>query len=226
MENKPTIFLIDDHRMFREGIRTMLHEHAGNVIGEAGSGREGLQMALELNPDIVLMDIALQDDSGIELTRRILTIAPSIRVLILSMHSDIAYVAQTIQAGAWGFIVKESAGDKLREAVAAVYQGDYYLDPALTPALIESLQKYPLRPRPRRSADKAYAALTDREQEIMAQLAKGLPPAQIAENLFISNKTVENHRSNVMKKLNLKSPVELVHYAADIGIIDLDRCEK
>ena len=222
MGEKRTILIVDDHPVFREGLKALLARRSEfKVIGEAANGAEGLTKATELKPDVVLMDISLPDRSGIEVTYDIRSSLPETRVAILSMHLDIDYIARAFQAGATGYVVKESATERLLECLEAVTKGRYFVDSSLSHKVVESL----LNPRDQKAkmTDAAYSTLTSREQEVMRFLAEGLSAKEIAERLFISQKTVENHRSSIMRKLELHTTMDLVRYAAKFGMIDLDR---
>jgi len=216
-----SIIIIDDHPLFREGLKTIIsRDDRFNVIGEAGSGHEGLEMTKRLKPDLIIVDISLPDQSGIQLTRDLRQLLSDTKVLIVSMHSKIDYIAEAFQAGATGYVVKESASERLLQGLKSVAKGDYYLDSSVSHAVVENLMKSPLKAAKITDAD--YATLTPREQEVMRFLAEGLSSKAVAEKLFISPKTVENHRANIMNKLGLHSTIELVRYAAKLGLIDVD----
>ena len=189
-------------------------------MGEAGNGREGGRMARELEPELVLMDISLPDQSGIDLTREIRSHLPQTRILIVSMHSKIDYIAEAFQAGATGYIVKESASERLLHALEYISRGDYFLDSSVSHKVVKRLMESSTKLE--KITDATYGTLTPREQEVIRLLAEGLSTKKIAEKLFISPKTVENHRSNIMNKLDLHSTHELVRYAARLGLIDID----
>ena len=203
----------------------MLEKHSGyDPIFEADSGDEGFRIARERRPDLVIMDISLPDMNGIELTTKLRKELPGTQVVILSMHIKVDYVSKAFQAGALGYVLKESATDNLFQCLEAASRGSYFIDPPLHQAVAEKLIKS-REPR-ERSADSDYGTLTQREQEILRLLAEGHSSKEIAEHLFLSQKTVENHRGNIMRKLDLHSTVELIRYAAKFGLIELDHWRK
>ncbi len=219
--NKKTILIIDDHPLFREGLKSIIaRDRRFDVIGEAGDARKGLAAVKRFQPDLAIVDISLPDKSGIEVARSIRSRHAGTRIVIVSMHARIDYVIQAFEAGATGYIVKESASDRLIPGLETVLQGDYFLDSSLSHAVVEKLLKAPLSKN--RIEDSDYGSLTPREQEVMRLLAEGFAVREIAEKLYISPKTVENHRSNLMRKLGLHNAVELVRYAARLGLIDVD----
>ena len=221
MVKKKSVLVVDDHPLVREGLKVIIGRSSKfEVVGEAGAADEGFRMAEELKPDLALLDISLPGESGIELTRRIKSALPLTLVLIVSMHSKIDYVTEAFKAGASGYMVKESAAERLLTALESIAKGEHYLDSPISHSLIEKLIKSPGKDM--EITDGAYRSLTPREQEIMRMLAKDLSVKEIADTLFISPKTVENHRSNIMKKLGLHSSIELARYAARLGLIDLD----
>jgi DNA-binding NarL/FixJ family response regulator len=216
-----SIIIIEDHPLFREGLKTIIsRDDRFKVVGEAGTGYEGLEMTKRLKPDLVIVDISLPDQSGIQLTRDLRQLLSETKILIVSMHSKIDYIAEAFQAGATGYVVKESASERLLQGLKSVAKGDYYLDSSVSHSVVENLMKSPLKAAKITDAD--YATLTPREQEVMRFLAEGLSSKAVAEKLFISPKTVENHRANIMNKLGLHSTIELVRYAAKLGLIDVD----
>ena len=221
MNQKKRIIIIDDHPLFREGLKSIIGQSTRyEVVGEAGSGRDGLQLAGKFKPDIALVDIALPDQSGLDLIRDMLKSSPRTRILIISVHSNIDYIVKAFQSGAFGYIVKASAAGKLLEGIEHVLAGDYYMDTAVSQQVVKKLAG--LAAAEKIVTGSGYDALTPREQEVMALLAEGLSPQQVADKLFISPKTAENHRANIMRKLGLHSTLELVRYAAKLGIIDID----
>lgn len=221
MAPKTRILIIDDHPLFREGIKTIINkDNRFEIVDEAGTGREGVEKAGVLKPDVVLVDISLPDVTGMEVTRKIRSRLPNVRIMILSMHSKIDYIVEAFQAGATGYVVKESASERLAQGITAVTAGEYYLDSSISQEVVAKLMQSPVKQA--RVSDSGYSKLTSREQEIMRMLAEGIPKSQIADRLCISIKTVENHRTNIMRKLNIHNAMELVRYAARLGLIDID----
>lgn len=222
---KKRILIIDDHPLFREGIKTILNRTARyEVVGETGTGHEGLRMVTDLKPDLVLLDLSLPDMRGLNLIREILRSSVTTGILIVSMHSRIDYIVKSFQYGAMGYIVKESASDTLLSAIAHVVDGEYYMDTSVSRKVVKKLATLPGKKSI--SAKPGYESLTPREQEVMALLAGGMNTAQVADKLLISPKTAENHRSSIMRKLGLQNSIELVRYAAKIGLIDIDRWKE
>lgn len=225
MRQKKTILIVDDHPFIREGLKAIIGRIIGTdtvyeVVGEAGNGREALEIAKNLKPDLCLMDISLPDQNGIELTREIKHLLPETKVLVLSIHSKVDYIVEAFQAGASGYIVKDSPPDKLMHALEWVLKGEYYLDSAISAQVVNQITGLPQKEKKITDAD--YRTLTAREQEVIRLLADGFSIEEIAEKLFISPKTVKNHRASIMSKLNLHSHHELVRYAVKLGLIDVD----
>jgi DNA-binding NarL/FixJ family response regulator len=218
---KTQILIIDDHPLFREGIKTILaRDSRFDVVDEAGTIREGLEKVHRFKPNVAVVDISLPDGTGMELARKIRLQSPDTNIMILSMHSKIDYIVEAFQAGATGYVVKESASERLAQGVEAVAAGEYYLDSSISQEVVAKLMKSPVKEA--KVSDSGYGKLSAREQEIMRLLAEGVSKAEIADQLCISVKTVENHRSNIMRKLDIHSAMELVRYAARLGLIDVD----
>jgi DNA-binding NarL/FixJ family response regulator len=181
------------------------------IVGEAANGREAVELAERLKPDIVVMDVAMPELNGIEATRRLAEAAPHARVLALSMHKDSVYVRETLRAGARGYLLKDSGANDLVAAVRAVASGEGYLSPAVSNAVLDDY---------RRHVTNAIDLLTSREREVLQMLAEGKTNKEIAATLNLSVYTVDAHRGHIMEKLNLHSINELVRFAVRNGLID------
>lgn len=213
------LLLVDDHAVVRAGLR-MLFAAADDleIVGEAENGVEGVRMACELRPDVVLMDISMPNMNGIEATRRIKAQCPEIAVLALTMHEDDQYFFEMLSAGASGYVPKRAAPNDLLSAIHAVRNGGMFLFPSVARLLVDDyLQKHE-QPG---AAPRGFEELTEREREVLALIAEGRNNQEIADRLVISIKTVNRHRENIMAKLNLHSRVELVRYAIEKGLIEL-----
>jgi DNA-binding NarL/FixJ family response regulator len=216
-----TVLIIDDHPLFREGLKAIISKTSRfSVVGEAGTARKGLTLTETLKPDIVIVDLSLPDGNGIQLTRDLKNLSFDVGILIVSMHSKIDYIAEAFKSGAKGYLVKESAAEGLTRGLESVARGDYFLDSSLSRTVIETLIDSPIKEA--RIRDDNYGSLTPREQEIMRLLAEGRSPREIGDQLCISPKTVENHRTSIMGKLGLHSTMDLVRYAARLGLIDVE----
>lgn len=221
MVHKKTILIIDDHPLFREGLKAIIgRDNRFEVVGEAGNGREGLRLAKKLKPDLALVDMSLPDQSGIQLTRELKNASLKTRIMIITIHSKLDYIVKAFQAGATAYVVKESAPERLIQGMDTVLEGEYFMDSSVSHKVVEKLMQFPKKGA--KITNASYDTLTSREQEIMVLLAEGLSSKEIAEKLFISPKTVDNHRTNILRKLNLHSTIELIRYASRLGIIDVD----
>jgi DNA-binding NarL/FixJ family response regulator len=210
------VLLVDDHQMVREGLRAILERSEGcTVVGEAASGREAVELARSLKPDVVVMDVAMSDMNGIEATRQILAGMPAARIVALSSHSDRRYVKAILGAGACGYVLKANAYDELRRAVEAAARGNKYLCADVTEHVIEGALGHGV-------PASAYEILGSREVEVLQLLAEGLTSSEIAARLRIATSTVETHRRNLMRKLNLHSIAELTKYAVREGVSSLE----
>ena len=221
MSAQKKLLVVDDHAMFREGLRSILSGTKDiTIVGEATRGEQACKIASELRPELVTMDISLPDMSGIDATRRIKGILPNALVIILSMYSKAAYIVEAFRVGACGYVTKASTGTHLKECIETVLNGTYYLDPTLSKDIVQKILIQ--NGEPAEGADPFCGSLTAREKEIVRLIAEGLSLKKIAERLFISRKTAENHRANIYAKLGIHSSIELVRRAAKLGIIDID----
>ncbi len=214
------VLLADDHTIVRKGIRSLLDaEEDIEVVGEADNGREAMEKAEESQPDLVLMDHTMPIMNGLEATRQIRQRYPDIQVLILTMHTNEEYLFQFLQAGAAGYLVKESAPNELVAAIRAIHRGDSFLSPTVSRAVIDEYVRRTTEVTP---AD-SYDQLTPREREVLQLIAEGYTNRDISEELVISAKTAAVHRTNVMQKLDLHSVAEVTKYAIRKGIISLEQ---
>ena len=213
-----TILLADDHRIVCDGLR-MVIENAGDmrVVGTATNGREAVRLARSLAPDVVIMDVAMPELNGIEATRQIVDDCPGVKVIGLSMHADKRFVRGMLGARASGYLLKECAAGELAQAIRTVVKGHIYLSASITGVVVDDyVQK-------RASAgEKHRRALTPREREVLQLLAEGRSTRQIAQALFISVKTVESHRRQIMEKIQIHSVAELTKFAIREGLTSLD----
>jgi len=211
------VLLADDHQLFRQGMRSMLADDARfKVIGEAENGRSAVELARQLVPDVVVMDISMPDLNGIDATRQIRKRSPGIQVLALSAHADRQFVAQVLAAGASGYLLKDCAFDELCRAVSAVAKKQVYLSPAVAGAVVDVYLGQAAQ-----SAGGGPGPLTSRQREVLQLVAEGLNTKRIAARLHVSVKTVETHRAQVMQKLDCQSVAELTKYAIREGITSL-----
>jgi two-component system response regulator NreC len=216
--SKIRVLIVDDHGIVRAGIRSLLEDQADiEVVGEAGSGWKAIELATRLQPDVVLMDIAMGDLSGLEATQEIRERAPDVNVLALTMHDREEYFFAMLRAGALGYVLKESEPDELLAAIRAVHRGEAFLSPAVTKAVLEDyLTQRTDQAQPRSDN------LTLREQEVLRLAAEGRTTREIADMLHLSVKTIEKHRSSMMRKLGLQSLPDLIKYAIRKGLIEVD----
>ena len=206
------ILLADDHAVVRQGFKMILSEQPDmEIVGEAGNGREAVELAESLKPDIVVMDVAMPELNGIEATRRLATSVPHARVVALSMHKDSVYVRETLRAGARGYLLKDSVAGDLVSAIRAVASGEGDISPAVSNAVLDDYRRHVTNP---------IDLLSSREREVLQMLAEGKTNKEIAVILNLSVYTVDAHRGRIMEKLNLHSINELVRFAVRNGLID------
>ena len=210
------ILLADDHAILRAGLRLVIEREPGfQVVGEASDGREAVDLAAQNSADVLVMDVAMPSLNGIEAARQILAKTPSLAIVILSMHSDEAYVLRALRAGAKGYLLKESAETDVIAAIKAVWQGKSFFSPRVSKLLQE---EYVQRLQQENKED-SYDSLTPREREILQMIAEGQVNKDIANKLNLSLYTVETHRGNILQKLGLRSAAEVVLYAVRKGIV-------
>ncbi len=213
------IILADDHNIMRQGLRVIL-EGQGNlqVIAEAGNGREAVQKVEELLPDMVIIDISMPEMNGMEATRQIQNISEAIKVIVLSVHSDKQFVSGMLRAGASGYLLKDCVKDELIKAIDIVNRGQKYLSPQITGSVLDDYKRFLSE-----EESDVFTLLTKREREVLQLIAEGKSTKQIAGDLYISVKTVETHRQNIMNKLEIYNIPDLVKYAIQQGVIDISQ---
>lgn len=211
------IVLVDDHKMFREGLKFAISQMAGmEVIGEASDGKQFLSVLEEKKPDVVLMDINMPKMDGMEATTQALQFNPDIRIIALSMFSDTEYYQKMVSAGVKGFLVKETGVEELAKAIQTVHEGNTYFSQQLLQNIIMSISNPVVK-----SSKSKVVDLTKREEEVLELICKGYSNKEISDSLFISQKTVEGHKSNLMDKTNTKSAINLMLFAIKHQLVDL-----
>jgi DNA-binding NarL/FixJ family response regulator len=207
------VLVADDHMIVRTGIRHVLEsESEFEVVGEAASGAEALALTLELHPDVVVLDISMPGVTGLEVAGRLRASSPKTRVLILSMHDNAEYVLESVRAGAHGYLLKDTAGTELRDAIRAVCRGESYFSPPVASRLTAAV-------RGEHSVHTRLDQLTAREREVLLGIARGRTNKEIAGELGISHRTVETHRESLMRKLQLRTVAELTRFAVGVGLV-------
>ena len=214
------VLIVDDHPSVREGLASLLIKNRiSNKVVEAGNFNEGYRKAVSLNPELILMDISLHGLSGIELSKKLIKEMPHLKIIIISMYSKTQLIVESLNAGVKGYILKESPSKRIIKGINSVINGDVYVDSHISGKVISSLLN-------KEGSElvvnnESYETLSFREQEILRMLADGLDVNEIADQLCLSVKTVINHRTNIMSKLDCKNTVELIRYAIHIGLIDV-----
>lgn len=218
--SKASVLLVEDHVVVRQGIKALLSDEPDlEIVGEADNGREALQAVMELQPNLVLMDISMPGLNGIEATRQIRQRHPEVKVIVLSMHANEEYVFQVLRAGASGYVLKQSDSSEVLTAIRAALAGGSFLSPPISRAVIDDY----VRRAEARGEESDLDLLTSREREVLQLLAEGMSNREIADQLNISVKTVETHRSNMMNKLDVDSKTELIKYALRKGWATLEK---
>ena len=214
--NPIRIMLADDHTVIRKGLRALLERQDGfTVVAEAADGREAVETAASLGPDVAVMDIGMPNLNGIEAARRITERRPETAVVILSMHADESYVLRALKSGARGYLLKDSPEEDLINAIRAVHQGKAFFSPEISKMLAEDY----MRQMRQRGVEDSYELLTPREREILQMLGEGKSNKDVATKLNLSLHTVETHRGNILEKLNLHGMAEMILYAVRKGIV-------
>lgn len=212
------IVLVDDHQIVRVGLKSLLERETGfQVVGEAGDGREALAVVDELDPDVVIMDIAMPGLNGIDATIRIRADRPRVKIIILSMHLERAYIVETLKAGASGYLLKERAVDELIPAINAVTTGRKFLSPGVTDIVLQGYLEAEVD-----LPESAFSQLTEREREVLQYIAEGTTIKEIAELLHLSPKTIETHKRRIMERLNIRTVAGLTRYAIRHGLTTAD----
>ncbi len=221
MTDEINVVIIEDHALMREGIKAIIGRNEKiHVVGESDNVEDGYDVVMKCNPNILLLDISLHGSSGLVLAKRLLAAKPELLIIIITAYSKIDYILEAVESGVKGYILKESSPENLAEAIEKVYSGEIYIDSYISNKVIKSLIT-------KNDVDiaednkSAYSKLSLREQQILKLLIDGVSIKDIAEELFISSKTVENHKASIMVKLKCKNMTELIRYAISIGLVDV-----
>jgi DNA-binding NarL/FixJ family response regulator len=213
------ILLAEDHTIVRQGLARLLMDQPDiEVVGEATDGRSAIEKALELKPDVVIMDIAMPFMNGIEAAKRIRKQLPTIKILILSMYSQEHYVHELLEAGISGYLLKDSSGGDIIRAIHAAMKDETFLSPSISKMVVESY----LSPRKGVSREERFKVLSNREREVFQLIAEGHSTRKIADILCVSVSTIKSHRNKIMEKLGVESQLQLVHFAIQLGLVEPD----
>jgi DNA-binding NarL/FixJ family response regulator len=208
--------LADDHRMLREGLRRSMTDQGFDVVGEARDGDEAVRLAEELQPDVILMDVTMPEMDGVEACRQVRSQFPDIRVVMLTMHADQDVLASAIRSGASGYLVKDCSTEEIASAVRMAVSGETVLSPQLAASMLNEVRKLD------EPADEDSRIITRREEEVLQLIADGCSTPEVAERLFISQKTVKNHLASIYQKLDARDRTQAVLQAVRMGIVHLD----
>jgi two-component system, NarL family, response regulator DegU len=210
------VLLADDHRMLREGLRRSLTEEGFEILGEAENGEQAVAMAAELSPDIVLMDVSMPEMDGVEATQIIRQETPNVQVIMLTMHADKEVLAEAIRAGASGYLVKDCSTEEVAEAIRLAISGDTVLSPQLAATMLDEVRRLDVPDAPEEDR-----VVTKREEEVLQLIADGCSTPEVAEQLYISQKTVKNHLASIYQKLDARDRTQAVLQAVRMGIVHL-----
>lgn len=211
------VMIAEDHTIVRQGLARLLSDQPGlEVIGQAVNGRDAVEMAEKLNPDIIIMDIAMPKMNGIEASKRIRKLLPKTKILILSMYSHEHYIHELLEAGVSGYLLKDSSGRDIIKAIDEAMKDKTFLSPAISRRVAEST----LSPHKSTSREERFKLLSNREREVFQLIAEGHPTRNIADMLCVSLSTIKSHRAKIMEKLVAKSSVQLAHIAIQLGLVD------
>jgi len=219
MKKPIKIVLADDHTIVRQGMAKLLDEQPDlQVVGEATNGQAVIDMAIELQPDIIVMDIAMPRLNGIEAAKRVRKALPKCKIIILSMYSHEHYIHQLMETGISGYLLKDSSGQDIIKAIRAALKNKT----SMSPVISQKVEDAYLSPQKKMTRERRYESLSNREREIFQLIAEGYATKKISEMLYISTSTVKTHRAKIMEKLSLTSPVELSKFAIKLGLVDPD----
>jgi len=217
MVNPIRILIADDHTIVRQGLARLLNDqHDLKVVGQAVNGRAAIDKTLELKPDIIIMDIAMPRMNGIEAAKRIRKHLPKTKILILSMYSHEHYIQELLETGVSGYLLKDSSGRDIIKAIHAAMKDETYLSPSISKVVVDTYRF----PRKGSASAERYKRLSNREREVFQLVAEGHSTRQIADMLCVSISTIKSHRAKIMEKLEIYSPVKLVHFAIQLGLVD------
>ena len=215
---KTKILIADDHTIFRQGLKMLLEQEDDmEVVGEAGNGLEALDLAKKLKPEVLLLDIAMPEMDGVQVAQKLKKILPEIKVIVLTTHAEDQFLFEFLKLGVSGYVLKDSASQELIYSIRKTKDGMAFIDPSISKKVMEKFSQ--VTGVKKDFID--YGKLSDREKEVLQVVAEGNSNKEVAEKLYISPKTVENHKANIMKKLNIHDRVGLTKYALRLGLIDL-----
>ncbi|MEM8708204.1 MAG: response regulator transcription factor [Actinomycetota bacterium] len=208
--------LADDHRMLREGLSRSMSEHGFDVVGEARDGVEAVNMAYSLNPDVILMDVSMPEMDGVEACRQVRSAVPATKVVMLTMHADQEVLANAIRAGACGYLVKDCSTEEIAGAVRMASSGETALSPQLAASMLDEVRKLDMAPT------REERVVTKREEEVLQLIADGCSTSEVADQMYISQKTVKNHLASIYQKLDARDRTQAVLQAVRMGIVSLE----